>query len=157
LPDQPFTGCGADVGKELGIRPSWILDVHNGGCVSFVAMMAQAQALMSCYGLRTALLCNVQNAAGRMFASEQTRKLKQARVPGDGCSVGYLVASGECPVKAVVQHNHCEYAGDMKAVRTDGTEWWPSKSPIGLLLRGDSPPLAAARVGSRSGFISCRS
>ena len=123
-PDQPFTGCGADVAKALGIRPSWILDIHNGGCVSFVSMIAQAQALMSCHGARTALLCNVQNSAGRLFGSEQTRKLKQARIPGDGCGVGYLVASGESPVKAVVHHNYCEYAGDMTIVRTDGTAWW---------------------------------
>lgn len=122
--DQPFTGCGADVGKALGCRPEWILDMHNSGCVSFIAMIAQAQALMTCYGARTALLCNVQNAAGRLFAHEQTRKLKQARIPGDGCGVGYLVASAECPVKAVVQRNYCEHAGDMAIVRADGSKWW---------------------------------
>lgn len=123
-PDQPFTGCGADVAKALGSRPAWVLDLHNGGCVSFIAMIAQAQALMTCHGARSALLCNVQNSAGRLFASEQTRKLKQARIPGDGCGVAYLVASGESPVKAVVLRNHCEYAGDMAVVRDDGTAWW---------------------------------
>jgi 3-oxoacyl-[acyl-carrier-protein] synthase-3 len=123
-PDLPFTGCGADVAKALGCRPDWVLDLHNGGCVSFVSMIAQAQALMTCHGAKTALLCNVQNSAGRLFASEKTRKLKQARIPGDGCGVGYLVASGESPVKAVVQRNHCEYAGDMTVVREDGTLWW---------------------------------
>lgn len=123
-PDQPFTGCGADVGKELGFQPNWVVDLHNGGCVSFVSMIAQAQALMTCYGARTALLCNVQNAAGRLFAHEQTRKLKQARIPGDGCGVGYLVASAESPVKSVVLRNHCEYAGDMAVVREDGSGWW---------------------------------
>ena len=123
-PDQPFTGCGADVAKALGARPDWVLDLHNGGCVSFVSMIAQAQALMTCHGAKTALLCNVQNSAGRLFGSEQTRKLKQARIPGDGCGVGYLVASAESPVKAVVQRNHCEYAGDMTVVREDGTLWW---------------------------------
>jgi 3-oxoacyl-[acyl-carrier-protein] synthase-3 len=123
-PDQAFTGCGADVARALGIRPGCVLDVHNGGCVSFIAMMGLAQALMSTSGARTALLCNVQNAAGRLFGNEQTRKLKQARIPGDGCGVGYLVASAECPVKAIVQHNHCEYAGDMAIVRKDGSLWW---------------------------------
>jgi 3-oxoacyl-[acyl-carrier-protein] synthase-3 len=123
-PDQAFTGCGAEVVKALGCRPDWVLDLHNGGCVSFIAMLAHARALMTCHGAKTALLCNVQNAAGRLFANERTRKLKQARVPGDGCGVGYLVASGESPVKAVVQRNYCEYAGDMIVVREDGTEWW---------------------------------
>ena len=34
------------------------------------------------------------------------------------------MASAESPIKAVVQRNHCEYAGDMSIVRDDGTEWW---------------------------------
>jgi 3-oxoacyl-[acyl-carrier-protein] synthase-3 len=123
-PDQPFAGCGADVAKALGCSPSWVLDIHNGGCVSFVYMIAQAQMLMTCHGAKTALLCNVQNSAGRLFAHEEMRKLKQARIPGDGCGVGYLVASAESPVKAVVQRNYCEHAGDMSVVRRDGTEWW---------------------------------
>jgi 3-oxoacyl-[acyl-carrier-protein] synthase-3 len=87
-------------------------------------MIAHAQALMTCHGARTALLCNVQNAAGRVFAHPQARKLPQSRIPGDGCGVGYLVASSESPVKAVVQRNHCEYAGDMAIVRADGVPWW---------------------------------
>src|SRR5262245_34154829 len=126
--DQPFMGCGAEVAKALGVNPSWIVDLHNGGCVSFVYMIAQAQALMTCHGAKTALLCNVQNSAGRLFANEQTRKLKQARIPGDGCGVGYLVASAQSPVKAVVQRNYCEYAGDMAVVRDDGTEWWEAST-----------------------------
>lgn len=123
-PDQPFTGCGSAVGRDLGCRPQWVLDLHNGGCVSFVGMMAQAQALMTCSNAKTALLCNVQNSAGRYFAQEETRKLKQALIPGDGCGVGYLVASDESPVKAIVQRNYCEYAGDMAIVRQDGSAWW---------------------------------
>lgn len=128
-PDQPFTGCGAGVGKALGCRPDWIVDLHNGGCVSFIHMLAQAQMLMTCHGAKTALVCNVQNAAGRLFASDETRKLKQALIPGDGCGVAYLTTSGESPIKSIVQRNHCEYAGDMAVVRQDGTKWWePSLS-----------------------------
>jgi 3-oxoacyl-[acyl-carrier-protein] synthase-3 len=123
-PDQPFTGCGAAVGKALGARPQWIIDLHNGGCVSFIHMLAQAQMLMTCHGAKTALICNVQNAAGRMFANEETRKLKQAPIPGDGCGVAYVVASDESPVRAIVQKNYCEYAGDMAVVRQDGSRWW---------------------------------
>lgn len=132
-PDQPFTGCGAAVGKALGCRPDWILDVHNGGCVSFIAMLAQAQMLMTCHGARSALLCNVQNAAGRIFAHPETRKLKQAAIPGDGCGVAYLVASNESPVKAIVQRNHCEYAGDMALVRQDGSGWWEPSLSCGYI------------------------
>lgn len=132
-PDQPFTGCGAEVGKALGCRPDWILDLHNGGCVSFIAMIAQAQALMTCHGAKTALLCNVQNSAGRLFAHEQTRKLPQARIPGDGCGVAYFTASAESQVKAVVQRNYCEYAGDMAVVREDGSAWWEPSLACGYV------------------------
>ena len=66
-------------------------------------MLAQAQMMMTCHGAKTALLCNVQNAAGRMFAQEETRKLKQAPIPGDGCGVAYLVASDQSPVTAIVR------------------------------------------------------
>lgn len=128
-PDQPFTGCGASVGKALGCRPDWIFDLHNGGCVSFIHMLAQAQMLMTCHGAKSALVCNVQNAAGRLFANEETRKLKQALIPGDGCGVAYLTASSESPIKSIVQQNHCEYAGDMAVVRQDGSRWYePSLS-----------------------------
>ncbi len=149
-PDQPFTGCGADVGRALGCRPDWILDLHNGGCVSFVAMIAQAQALMTCHGARTALLCNVQNSAGRLFARESTRKLPQARIPGDGCGVAYLVASEESPVKAVVQRNYCEYAGDMAVVREDGTAYW---EPSLACTYVDFNDAKAARIMSRANRI----
>ena len=127
-PDMPFTGCGASVAHELGCRPDWILDIHNGGCVSFIHMMAHAQSLMSCSGAKTALLCNVQNAAGRIFRSPENRCRKQARIPGDGCGVGYMVAGSENPIRAIVHRNYGEYADDMKVLRDDGTNWWePSR------------------------------
>jgi 3-oxoacyl-[acyl-carrier-protein] synthase-3 len=83
--------------------------------------------------LKTALLCNVQNAAGRLFSHPETRKLKQACIPGDGCGVAYVVASGESPVKSVVLRNYCEYAGDMALVRADGTEWWEPSAASGYI------------------------
>jgi 3-oxoacyl-[acyl-carrier-protein] synthase-3 len=132
-PDQPFTGCGAAVGKALGCRPDWVVDLHNGGCVSFIHMLAQAQMLMTCHGAKTALICNVQNAAGRIFANRETRKLKQAPIPGDGCGVVYVVANDESPVLSIVQRNHCEYAGDMALVRQDGSAWWEPSLSCGYI------------------------
>jgi 3-oxoacyl-[acyl-carrier-protein] synthase III len=149
-PDQPFTGCGADVGRALGCRPEWVLDLHNGGCASFVAMIAQAQALMNCHGAKTALLCNVQNSAGRLFAQESTRKLPQARIPGDGCGVGYLVASEESPVRAVAQRNYCEHAGDMAVVRDDGTAYWEPSLACAYVDFNDAK---AARIMGRANRI----
>jgi 3-oxoacyl-[acyl-carrier-protein] synthase III len=149
MPDQPFTGCGADVGKSLGCRPEWIVDLHNGGCVSFISMIAQAQALMTCHGAKTALLCNVQNAGGRLFGAEETRKLPQARIPGDGCGVGYLTASEESPVKAIVQRNYCEYAGDMAVVRADGAMWWEPSLSCGYVDFNDTRLAAIVSRGNR--------
>jgi len=123
-PDMPFTGCGATAAHSLGCRPAWILDMHNGGCVSFIQMISIAQALMTCHNLKTALLCNVRNAAGRIFSSLENRLRKQARIPGDGCGVGYLVANGESPIASIVQRNYGEYADDMMIVRDDGSKWW---------------------------------
>jgi len=127
-PDMPFTGCGASVSHQLGMRPSWVLDLHNGGCVSFIYMMAFAQSLMTTHGAKTALLCNVQNAGGRIFASEENRRRKQARIPGDGCGVGYLVANAESPVRSLVQRTYGEYAADMNVRRDDGSQWWEPSS-----------------------------
>ena len=35
VPDQPFTGCGAEVVQRLGSGSSWVLDLHNSTVVSF--------------------------------------------------------------------------------------------------------------------------
>jgi 3-oxoacyl-[acyl-carrier-protein] synthase-3 len=31
LPDQFIKGCGGEVAHRLDMRPTWVLDVHNGG------------------------------------------------------------------------------------------------------------------------------
>lgn len=129
-PDMPFTGCGASVARVLGARPQWVLDLHNTGCISFVFMMAYARALMATSSARTALVCNVQNAAGRVFAHEDNRKRPQSAVPGDGCGVGYLVANGESPVRAIVTRSYGEYADDMRVVSEDGPWWEPRQKPL---------------------------
>lgn len=132
-PDMPFTGCGATVAHALKCRPQWILDMHNGGCVSFIQMISHAQAIMTCHNLKTALLCNVQNAGGRIFSSPENRVRKQARIPGDGCGVGYLVANSESPVLSLVHRNYGEYADDMAIVRDDGSRWWEPSTHAGYV------------------------
>jgi 3-oxoacyl-[acyl-carrier-protein] synthase-3 len=129
--DMPFTGCGAELAHTLGAKPSWIIDVHNGGCVSFVYMMDIARSLMASSGAKTAMICNVQNAAGRIFGHPENRKLPQSAVPGDGCGVGYLVANDSSPVQSIIRRSYGEYAKDMKAVSDDGQKWWdPRETPM---------------------------
>ena len=131
VPDQAFTGCGAEVAHRLGSRPRWIIDLHNAGCVSFVYMMELARAMMAGTDARGALLCNVQNAAGRVFADPEVRLAKQAPVPGDGCGVGYVAASAASPVLSVVVRSHGEFARDMDAVADDGRRYWePGMRPL---------------------------
>jgi len=120
----PFTGCGADVAYVLGANPQWIIDHHNGGCVSFLYMVDVARALMSSGGAKTALICNVQNSAGRIFSHLDNRHLPQSAVPGDGCGVGYMVANESSPIITVVKKTYGEYAGDMTVASKDGRQWW---------------------------------
>src|SRR4051812_9382834 len=47
VPDQAFTGCGAEVAHRIGARPTWVVDLHNTGCVSFIYMMELARLVFS--------------------------------------------------------------------------------------------------------------
>lgn len=131
LPDQPFTGCGAEVAHRLGARPRWIVDLHNAGCVSFIYMIELARALMSGGDARGALLCNVQNAAGRVFSHPEVRLTTQAPVPGDGCGVGYVAASAKAPVLSALHRCQGEFAADMTIAASDGRRYWePGLTPM---------------------------
>jgi 3-oxoacyl-[acyl-carrier-protein] synthase-3 len=131
VPDMPFTGCGAVVCKRLGATPKFIVDVHNTGCVSFVYMMELARSLMATTGARTALICNAQTAAGRVFAHPDNLKRPQSAVPGDGCGVGFFVANDESPVKSIAVRAYSDYSEDMQVCSDDGGDWWaPRQAPL---------------------------
>jgi 3-oxoacyl-[acyl-carrier-protein] synthase III len=133
VPDQPFTGCGAEVAHRLGAHPRWVIDLHNAGCVSFIYMMELAQALVRATDARGALLCNVQNAGGRVFAHPEIRLRSHAPVPGDGCGVGYLAASEVAPILTAMHVCHGEFASDMTVASDDGRHYWePGQSPISV-------------------------
>ncbi len=133
LPDQAFTGCGAEVAHRLGCRPRLILDLHNGGCVSFIYMLELASLFIRAGNARGALLCNVQNAAGRVFARPELRRETHAAVPGDGCGVGFVAASDVAPILSVVHRCQTEFAADMVAEADDGRRYWePGLRPITL-------------------------
>jgi 3-oxoacyl-[acyl-carrier-protein] synthase III len=133
IPDQAFTGCGAEVANRLGARPRWIIDLHNSGCVAFIYMMDLASTLLKATGAHGALLCTVQNAAGRIFSNREVRTKTQAPVPGDGCGVGYVALSDAAPILSIVQHCQPEFASDMVACADDGRRYWePGASPISV-------------------------
>lgn len=131
MPDLPFTGCGAAVAKELGWSPQWVYDLHSHGCVSFIAMMEVARALIATTSARSALICNVQTAAGRIFAHPAVRDMAQSAVPGDGCGVALLVEGDERPVESITVRCHAENASDMQITSDDGRAWWePGTDPF---------------------------
>jgi 3-oxoacyl-[acyl-carrier-protein] synthase III len=127
VPDEFFLGCGAVVSHAIGARPNVVLDLHNSGCISFVYMLDLAIALMRSGKGRTALICNVQNAAGQIFAQSEVRKKPQSIVPGDGCGVAYLTMSEENPILSSVHHCYGEYATDMYATSDKGRKYWETR------------------------------
>jgi 3-oxoacyl-[acyl-carrier-protein] synthase III len=131
VPDQAFTGCGAEVAHRLGARPRFIVDLHNTGCVAFIYMLELARLMMAASDARGALLCNVQNAGGRVYAHPELRLQSQAPVPGDGCGVGYVAVSEASPILCALHEHHGAFARDMEAAAEDGRRYWePGSSPI---------------------------
>jgi 3-oxoacyl-[acyl-carrier-protein] synthase-3 len=93
---------------------------------------------------RGALLCNVQNAGGRVFAQPGVRMRSHAPVPGDGCGVGYLASSEAAPILSVQHLCQGEFASDMTVAADDGRHYWePGSSPITVAF---SEPSVAAII-----------
>ena len=133
VPDEAFTGCGAEVARRLGCRPRWVLDLHNSGCVSFIYMLALARALLGQSDGNGALLCNVQNAGGRVFAQPGLRLKPHAPVPGDGAGVSYLARGRGAPLLGLELLCQPEFASDMQARAADGRRYWePGMTPLDL-------------------------
>ncbi|HEY9315325.1 3-oxoacyl-ACP synthase III family protein [Williamsia sp.] len=124
LPELPVVGCGGEVSHRLGIKPEWVIDVHNGGCASFIHMMKMAQQLMIASGARKALIANAQNSAGQVFVQDQVRGKPQASIPGDGSSVGLLEMSEASPILATTCRSYGEFAGDMTSVAYPQRKYW---------------------------------
>ena len=131
VPDEAFTGCGAEVARRLGARPRWVIDLHNSGCVSFIYMMELARTIMQATDARGALLACVQDAAGRVFAHPAVRLTSPAPVPGDGCGVGFVAPGDVAPILSIVHRCHPDHAPDMSTTAPDGRRYWePGTSPI---------------------------
>jgi len=124
LPDYGITGSGAEAAERLGCNPDWIIDLHNGGCASFIYMLKLAGAIIASGAARTALLCNVQNCAGQVYAQSEVRKLAHAAVPGDGCGVAYVTAGGLSSVLGIEVRHHPEFAQDMGLAAPGGRKYW---------------------------------
>ena len=166
MPDMPFYGGGGAVAHRLGMRPDWVLDLHNGGCAIFVLGLQVARQLLASGAGRTALIAVAQNAAGQIFDQEGVRRKAQASVPGDGAAVGLVTLSDKSPILDIECRTYGEYAGDMTLAVDPPRKWWqpgPGEGYIGftetkitkVLARGNRqvPEVALAvcdRIGIKS-------
>ncbi|MGV0813564.1 3-oxoacyl-[acyl-carrier-protein] synthase III C-terminal domain-containing protein [Mycolicibacterium boenickei] len=135
LPDVPFYGGGGGMAHRLGMKPNWVIDLHNGGCAAFVLALKVARALLSSGEGRTALIAIAQNAAGTVFDQKTIRPKAQAAVPGDGAAVGLVTRSDSSPILDVECRTYGEYAGDMALSIDPPREWWqagPGEACIGF-------------------------
>ena len=166
MPDMPFYGGGGAMAHRLGMKPSWVIDLHNGGCAAFVLGLKLAASLLDSGQGRSALIAVAQNAAGQIFDQPTVRRKAQAAVPGDGAAVGLVTVSDESPILDVECRTYGEYAGDMTIAVDPPRKWWqpgPGEGYIGfteskitkVLARGNRqvPEVAYAvcdRIGLRS-------
>jgi len=163
-PDMPFYGAGGGIAHRLGMRPSWVLDLHNGGCAAFVLGLNVARQLLSSGSGRTALIAVVQNAAGQVFDQPTIRRKAQAAVPGDGAAVGLVTLSEQSPILDIECRTYGEYAGEMTLTADPPRKWWqagPGEGCIGfneskitkVLARGNRQvPEVALAVCDRIGL-----
>src|ERR1700752_2284313 len=80
-PDLPFYGGGGGIAHRLGLRPSWVVDLHNGGCAAFVLGLNVARQLLASGSGHTALIAIAQNAAGQVFGQTGVRGKAQGGGP----------------------------------------------------------------------------
>src|SRR6185437_609511 len=166
MPDMPFYGGGGGMAHRLGMKPNWVLDLHNGGCAAFVLGLKLARNLLESGEGRTALIAIAQNAAGQIFDQPGVRRKAQASVPGDGAAVGLLRVSDESPILEVECRTYGQYAGEMTIAVEPERKWWqpgPGEGCIGfseskitkVLARGNRQvPEVALAVCDRIGLNS---
>lgn len=164
VPDMAFYGQGGGIAHRLGMRPSWVLDLHNGGCAAFVLALNVARQLLASGQGQTAVIAIAQNAAGQFFDQPDVRRKAQSAVPGDGAAVGLVTLSDQSPVLGVECRTYGEYAGEMTLAYDPPRKWWqagPGEGSIGfteskitkVLARGNRQvPEVALAVCDRIGL-----
>jgi 3-oxoacyl-[acyl-carrier-protein] synthase-3 len=133
VPDMAFYGQGGGIAHRLGMRPSWVLDLNNGGCAAFVLGLNVARKLLASGAGQTALIAIAQNAAGQIFDQPGVRRKAQSAVPGDGAAVGLVTLSDQSPILDVECRTYGEYAGEMAIVSDPPRKWWQPGSGEGYI------------------------
>jgi len=149
MPDMPFYGGGGGVAHRLGMKPNWVIDLHNGGCAAFVLAMKLAASLLGSGQGRSALIAVAQNSAGQIFNQPTVRAKAQAAVPGDGAAVGLLTVSDESPILDVECRTYGEYAGDMTIAVDPPRKWWQPGTGEGYIGFNESKITKVLARGNR--------
>ena len=149
LPDMPFYGGGGGMAYRLGMKPNWVIDLHNGGCAAFVLGLKLARQLLASGEARTALIAVAQNAAGQIFEQPTIRRKAQAAVPGDGAAVGLVGLSDVSPILDVECRTYGEYAGDMTIAIDPPRKWWQAGPGEGCIGFTDSKITKVLARGNR--------
>jgi len=123
VPDMAFYGQGGGIAHRLGMRPSWVLDLNNGGCAAFVLALNVARKLLASGDGHTALIAIAQNAAGQFFDQPTIRRKAQSAVPGDGAAVGLVTVGDQSPILDVECRTYGEYAGEMTLSYDPPRKW----------------------------------
>ncbi len=127
VPDMAFYGEGGGIAHRLGLRPSWVLDLNNGGCAAFVLALKVARQLLASGQGSTALIAVAQNAAGHVFDQPGVRRKAQSAVPGDGAAVGLVTLSDQSPILDIECRTYGEYAGEMVLASDPPRKWWAAR------------------------------
>ena len=149
MPDMPFYGGGGGVAHRLGMKPNWVIDLHNGGCAAFVLAMKLAASLLGSGQGRSALIAVAQNSAGQIFNQPTVRAKAQAAVPGDGAAVGLVTVSDESPILDVECRTYGEYAGDMTIAVDPPRKWWQPGTGEGYIGFNESKITKVLARGNR--------
>ncbi|MGE2715713.1 3-oxoacyl-ACP synthase III family protein [Mycolicibacterium litorale] len=149
LPDVPFYGGGGGMAHRLGMKPSTVIDLHNGGCAAFVLGLKLARTLLTAGEGRTAVIAVAQNAAGTIFDQPTVRRKAQASVPGDGAAVGLVTVSDQSPILDVECRTYGEFAGDMAIAVDPPRKWWQPGTGEGMIGFTDAKITKVLARGNR--------
>jgi 3-oxoacyl-[acyl-carrier-protein] synthase-3 len=149
MPDMPFYGGGGGMAHRLGMKPNWVLDLHNGGCAAFVLGLKVARSLLAAGEGRTALIAIAQNAAGQIFDQPMVRRKAQSSVPGDGAAVGLVTVSDRSPILDVECRTYGEFAGDMTIATNPPRKWWQPGPGEGYIAFTESKITKVMARGNR--------
>ena len=136
MPDMPFYGGGGGMAHRLGMKPNWVIDLHNGGCAAFVLAMKLARKLLAHgRGQQRADRRRAERRRDRRSISRPCGARRRPRCPATARRSVWSPLSDESPILDVECRTYGEYAGDMTLAIDPPRKWWqagPGEACIGF-------------------------